>query len=235
LRTEALEFDFGQRAGAAAAIGSCFLSKAFIMRFLPTWLVLLLLAVAGPAVANEDAESFAKRTIDRGFAILRDENGTSADRQARFHAFILQYVDARKSGMFALGVYRRGADAAVLDAYAAAFTEYTIEIYESRLENYKNATLTVIGSLENKPGDTTVNTLGSSPSLREPVRIAFRLAAGNGSYKITDIQVEGIWLSVELRDEFASLLAGNGGDISALTRILTERTSKMRAAVRQSS
>lgn len=199
------------------------------MRLLRTWPVLLLLAACGAAAANEGAENFAKRTIDSGFSILRDENATSADRQERFRTFILQYVDARKSGMFALGVYRRNADAAVLDAYAAAFTEYTIEIYESRLENYKNATLTVIGSLENKPGDTTVNTLGSAPGLREPVRIAFRLFATNDSYKITDIQVEGIWLSVELRDEFAALLAGNGGDIAALTRTMIERTGKMRA------
>jgi phospholipid transport system substrate-binding protein len=198
-----------------------------MMRLLTTWFIFVLLMAVGVAAANEDAEGFAKRTVDRGFAILRGENGNDADRQARFHAFIVEHVDARRSAMFALGPYRRGADAAVIDAYAAAFSEYTIKIYETRLDEYKNATLVVTGSVENKPGDITVNTLGKARNLREPVRIAFRLSGANGSYKITDIQVEGIWLSVELRDEFGALLAVNGGDVAALTRTLVERTSRM--------
>lgn len=202
------------------------------MRILLACFLLLILAAVGVQAANEDAEAFAKRTIERGFAILRDESAGSAGRQTRFHSFIIDYVDARKSAMFALGASRRGAEAAMLETYAAAFSEYSIEIYESRLENYKNATLTVTGSLENKPGDVTVNTLGAAPNLREPVRIAFRLTGTSGNYRIVDVQVEGIWLSVELRDEFAALLSANGGDIAALTRTLNERTAKMRTTGR---
>jgi ABC-type transporter MlaC component len=82
--------------------------------------------------------------------------------------------------MFALGPYRREADAAVI---AAAFIEYTIKINETRLDDYKRATLTVTGSVENKPGDVTVNTPARAPNLREPVRIAFRVSGAGGSYK----------------------------------------------------
>lgn len=185
------------------------------------------LALTGVAAANDEAEAFAKRTIDKGFAILRDDTGGTVGRRARFHAFILEYVDARKSAMFALGTYRRGADTAAVESYAAAFTEYAIEIYESRLENYKSATLNVVGSIENKPGDTTVNTLGTAPNLRDPVRIAFRLQATGGTFKIADVQVEGIWLSIELRDEFAALLSANGGNIAGLTRTLVQRTANL--------
>jgi phospholipid transport system substrate-binding protein len=191
------------------------------------WLMLAL-AAATALAANDDAEAYAKRTIDQGLAILRDESGGVARHQTRLHAFILENVDARKSAMFALGPYRRGADAAVLETYAAAFTEYAIELYASRLETYKSATMNVTGSIENKPGDITVNTLGTAPNLREPARFGFRLHGTSGSYKIADIQVEGIWLSVELRDEFMSLLSGNGGDIAALTRTLADRTSRLR-------
>lgn len=198
------------------------------MRRLLSWIVLLTVGAVA-AVAAEAAEAWAQRTIDQGFAILRDDTGGTAGRRARFHAFIVNHVEARKSAMFALGVYRKGADPAVLEDYAAVFSDYSIEIYESRLENYKDATLTVKGSIENKPGDVTVNTLGASPKFREPVRIAFRLQGGGGAFKITDIQVEGIWLSIELRDEFNALLGANGGDIRALTRTLVARTNNLRA------
>jgi phospholipid transport system substrate-binding protein len=190
---------------------------------------LLFILGAAAAMAAESAETWAKRTIDQGFAILRDNTGGATGRRARFHAFIVNHVEGRRSAMFALGVYRRGADPAALEEYAAVFSDYSIEIYETRLENYKDATLTVTGSIENKPGDITVNTRGESPSLREPIRIAFRLQGGGGAFKITDIQVEGIWLSVELRDEFNSLLGANGGDIRALTRTLIARTNNLHA------
>lgn len=198
------------------------------MRWLRASLLVLFVAAAGAAVAAADAEAWAKRTIDQGFAILRDDSGGNAGRRARFHTFIVDQVDASRSAMFALGVYRRGVAAAVVEEYAAVFAEYSIEIYESRLETYKDATLSVTGSTENKPGDVIVTTLGVSPKLREPVHIAFRLQGANGAYKITDIQVEGIWLSIELRDEFAALLNTNHGDVRGLTRTLTARTNNLR-------
>jgi len=181
------------------------------------------------ALADQDAEAFARDLIDRGFAILRDDSVDDATRSAKFHAFILPNIDARKTGLFTLGNYRRGANEADIDAFVAAFAEYSTSMYETRLTTYRNATLTIIGSLENRPGDVTVNTLGSDVGLREPVRISFRLLGSNGSYKIVDIQVAGIWLSVEQRDQFASLLGQNDGRIGALTSILIERTKRMRS------
>jgi phospholipid transport system substrate-binding protein len=192
--------------------------------------IVLLISPATPAFAGADAERFAKDLIDRGFAILRDDSVDDATRSERFHAFILPNIDARKTALFTLGNYRRGASEAEVDTFVAAFAEYSTAMYETRLTTYKNATLTVIGSIENKPGDVTVNTLGNEASLREPIRVAFRLVGSNGEFKIVDIQVVGIWLSVEQRDQFASILGQNNGKVSALTSILVERTKQMRAS-----
>ena len=87
----------------------------------------------------------------------------------------------------------------------------------------------VTGDVANKPGDITVQTVAEGGPLREPLRIAFRLAAGNGGYKIVDVQVEGIWLSVEQRDQFASVLSQNQGDIASLTASLKDRTTRLRS------
>ena len=62
----------------------------------------------------------------------------------------------------------------------------------------------------------------------EPLRIAFRLSGEAGAYKIVDVQVEGIWLSVEQRDQFASVLSQNRGDIASLTASLKDRTIRLR-------
>lgn len=187
---------------------------------------------ADRAAANDAAERFAQRLIDEGFAILRDDSASTTLRRERFRAFIVQHIEARKTALFTLGVYRRGAPPEVLSAFVDTFRDYTIAIYEARLDDYRHATLKVVNSVENKPGDITVNTRGEDPSLREPVSIAFRLTGIALPFKIVDVQVEGIWLSMEQREQFTSLLGQNGGDIAALTVELKKRTERIRVEAR---
>jgi ABC-type transporter MlaC component len=183
---------------------------------------------AAPTRAAENAEQYAQRVIDEGLAILRDT--ARADRRARFHTFILGHLDSDKGAVFALGQYRRGANAQVLERYLAAFREYCTILYESRMDDYRDTTVAVTGSTQNRPNDVTVLARATGPGLREPVGVAFRLLGANGAYKLVDIQVVGIWLSIELRDEFAAILGRNGGNVDALTSILIERTRTMQAA-----
>jgi phospholipid transport system substrate-binding protein len=204
---------------------------------IPSWLGAAIAALAltvtlhttPPAAADDGARAFTQTLIDQGFAILRDTRQDKAARVGRFNAFILAHMDARKTALFTLGHYRRGAPDGVVEPFVAAFTDYSTAIYGAHLVDYSAATLRVTGDLPNKPGDVTVTTLAEGGGLREPLRIAFRLASVGGTYKIIDVQVEGIWLSVEQREQFASALAQNRGDIASLTAALKERANRLRA------
>lgn len=198
---------------------------------LVTALVVVLWGAAAPlASADNTAEQFARQLIDQGFAILRDESLEANARRNRFHTFILGHVDARRTALFTLGVYRRTAAPDMVERFVGAFKEYSTAIYESRLEQYKNATLTVVSSIENKPSDVTVMTSAQDPSLREPLMVGFRLAAVSSTYKIVDVQAAGIWLSVEQREQFGALLSRNNGDVDALTDEIVRRTAEIRLA-----
>jgi phospholipid transport system substrate-binding protein len=189
---------------------------------------LVALASAGPALADRDAEAFAQGLIDRGVGILR--NTADPQRRAKFREFILNYADARKTAMFALGSYRRGANEGDVEAYVRAFTEFATAVYESRLDQYKGQTLKVTGSIDNKPGDITVNMVVVDPGARDQLRVAFRVLGGNGSYRFVDIQVAGIWLSVEQREQFAGFLSKNNGNIPALTAHLNTQARTIMAS-----
>jgi phospholipid transport system substrate-binding protein len=179
---------------------------------------------------NLAAEGFAQRLIDEGLSILRGD-AVGPARRERFRAFITPHVEARKTALFTLGVYRRGASQQVLDDFAAVFRDYTIAIYEVRLDQYRHATMTVVGSIDATARDVIVNTRGDDPRLREPVSIGFRLTAVQDTFKIVDVQVAGIWLSVEQREQFTALLGQNGGNVTALTDELRKRTARIRAGV----
>jgi phospholipid transport system substrate-binding protein len=201
-----------------------------------SWLVAALAAVGlcltlatSRAAADDGARAFAQALIDQGFAILRDARTDQGTRVRRFDDFITAHMDARKAALFTLGRYRRGAPDNVVEAFIAAFSDYSTAIYGAHLIDYQAATLRVVGDITNKPGDVTVMTLAEGGGLNEPLRIAFRLSSENAAYKIVDVQVAGIWLSVEQRDQFAAVLAQSNGDIPSLTAALRDRASRLRA------
>lgn len=189
----------------------------------------IVLTFEAPASADDGARAYTQNMIDNGFAILRDTRMDKATRVNRFTAYIVEHMDARKTALFTLGNYRRGAPEGVVEPFVAAFTAYSTAIYGSHLVDYAGATVRVTGDVTNKPGDITVATVAEGGPLREPLRIAFRLVSDGGAYKIVDVQVAGIWLSVEQREQFASALSQNRGDIAALTASLKDRTTRLRS------
>lgn len=179
----------------------------------------------GPANAGQDAEAFAQRLIDQGVGILRNTNDPA--RRAKFRDFITQYADARKTALFTLGNYRRGASDADIENFVQAFTAYATAVYESRLDQYKGQTLKVVGSIDNKANDVTVNMIVVDPNATNPLRVAFRLLGGNNAYRFVDIQVEGIWLSIDQREQFAAFLSKNNGNIPRLTAHLQTQAQQI--------
>jgi phospholipid transport system substrate-binding protein len=196
-------------------------------------LALFALAFSAPAsvAANPDAEAFAQRLIDQGVGILR--NTSDPARRQKFRDFIMQYADARKTALFALGNYRRTATEADVEEYVKAFTEYATAVYESRLDQYKGQTLKVVGSIDNKPNDVTVNMIVVDPNAREQLRVAFRLLGSGGQYRFVDIQVAGIWLSIEQREQFAGFLSQNNGSVPQLTAHLSAQARQINSGMAQ--
>ena len=174
------------------------------------------------ASANQEAEAFTQRVIDEGIGILR--NG-GADAHSRFHSFILKYADASKAALFTLGPYRRGASSTDLDGFVDAYREYQFALYAHSLDKYKDKTLKVTGSIDNQPGDVTVDTIvQDGRSSDKALRVAFRMSGSGGTYKFTDVQIEGAWISQSQLEQFRSILTRNGGNIPDLTREIQERT-----------
>lgn len=185
------------------------------------------LASLAPSQArNAVAETFTQGMIDEGLGILRDKSIDTAARKARFHQFVVKNADARKTALFTLGQYRKGVSEPVLEQFVAAFRDYVTALYELRLEERKDSNLKVTGSIDNKADDVTVNTQATGG--KDPVNIGFRLIGAGGAFKVVDVQVAGVWISVEQRDQFASILSKNKGDVPALVTHLISQTARMR-------
>lgn len=181
-------------------------------------------ALLTPAsAAPTGAEAFVQANVVKGLAILNNRNASADQKRVQFQGFIMSLTDMRRIANFTLGQYRRTATPQEQDAFAAAFQNYAIAVYQSYFSKYAGQSLRVTGSQERQPGDTVVITQLVDPndhSGQTPLEIDFRVLSDNGKFVVIDFSVSGIWLAIEERDQFSSFLGQNNGSIATLIKHL---------------
>src|SRR6266576_2760607 len=101
---------------------------------------------AAPAAqANPATEAFIQQSFDKGYAILNNASLSDAERREQFRGLLSGLAASRRIALFTLGPYAASAVPADTDAFVAAFTRYSIAVYENSLDRYKGQTLKVSG------------------------------------------------------------------------------------------
>lgn len=202
------------------------------MRIAPSFFAIALAAVfafalnTAPARASTDAENYVQQNINVGLQILNDNSLSQGQRRDKFRAFILQLTDMRRIAMFTLGRYKRGASDKDVNDFVSAFTDYANAVYEQHLAKYKGQTMKVTGSTDRSPTDHIVNVqVPPSTNGGQPINAAFRVETDTGKPLVVDVEVEGVWLAITQRDQFAGFLQQNGGNISGLSLYLRQQAS----------
>src|SRR5580698_754156 len=172
-----------------------------------------------PAFAANPAEQYVTDNIHKGLELLNNKSLSAPERRTQFEQFLLSLTDIKRIAVFTLGNYRRSMSPQDQDAFAAAFQNYAISVYQSYFAKYAGQTLQVTGSQERAPGDTIVRTQLIDPndhSGQAPLEVDFRILQDNGKLVVIDFSVAGIWLALEERDQFSAFLGQNNGSIPTL-------------------
>jgi len=182
------------------------------------------LLAAGPAGAAANvAESFVDDNIHKGLDILRDKKLNLTQRRDQFETLLLGLVDVRRIALFTLGQYRRTAPPEDVEAFVNAFKNYATAAYQSYFSKYTNQNLKVTGSTQRTPTDFIVQTLLVDPnSSQPPAEVDFRVRTDAGKPVLVDVAYQGIWLSLEQRDQFVAFLGQNNGNVRTLIAHLSE-------------
>lgn len=201
-----------------------------------TIIISILFGVRQAESADTDAaRAFVQQNIERANAIFANRSTSPEQRQTEFGQLLLSITDTRRIGLFVLGQYGKDATPEQLSAFQNTFTDYVIGAFESQLGKFKGGRITVTGATMRTPDEFVVNaemtrSIGSGPLL-----MAFRLRAlPAGSFVVTDMQFEGLWLALSERLEFTAFLQQHGGDISALTDNLRAKTQTLDGTARGS-
>ena len=179
---------------------------------------------AGPAAAAGNvAETFVDENIHKGLSILSDKKLTLTQRRDQFETLLLGLVDVRRIALFTLGQYRRSAPPEDVEAFVNAFKNYATAAYQSYFAKYTDQTLKVTGSTKRNDTDFIVQTLLVDPnSSQQPSEVDFRVRTDTGKPVLVDVAYQGIWLSLEQRDQFVAFLGQNNGNVRTLIAHLSE-------------
>lgn len=181
------------------------------------------LFLAGPPAMADQAQTFVQDNIHKGLDILNNKSLSTDQRRSQFEQFLLGLTDMKRIALFTLGQYRRTAPPEDIEAFVGAFQGYAVAAYQSYFAKYTNQTLKVVGSTEPRPTDFIVQTQLIDPSSNQPpAEVDFRVRTDTGKPVLVDVAYQGVWLSLEQRDQFVSFLGQNNGNVRTLIAHLSD-------------
>lgn len=177
-------------------------------------------ARATPATWPE-AGTFISTLADRAISGLTDKTLSPGERTQRFRKLLTTDFDVPQIARFVLGRYWRVATPDERTQYTTLFEDYIVQIYSSRFQDYGGETLKVNGAYRDDDGAFVSSSL-MRPS-GPPVKVDWKLRTEAPSFKIVDIVVEGVSMSVTQRDDFAAAIQAHGGKVAGLIDMLKQK------------
>ena len=173
-----------------------------------------------------EPDIFVQSTVNRASKILSEE--ISKNKKIEQLKLVAQdTVDIRGIGLYTLGSARKSLGENQKNEYQKLFNKYFLKSFSSRLAEYTNPEIEVIGKEKLNENYTIVNSLLKGTEKRPEVKIDWRIYTKNVDKPlIRDLIIEGLSLARTQKEEFASILNSNDGDINALFKSLEKFSSE---------
>tara|TARA_B110001452_G_scaffold94867_1_gene78382 strand:- start:64 stop:660 length:597 start_codon:yes stop_codon:yes gene_type:complete len=169
-----------------------------------------------------EPDVFVQSTVNRASQVLSD-NLSKDQKIIELKSIASETVDIKGIGMYTLGSYRKILSEDQKKEYAILFEQYFLKTFSSRLAEYSNPEIEVKSKEELNKNYTMVSSVLISTEKRPEVRIDWRIYTKNpDDLKIRDLIIEGLSLVRTQKEEFASIIESNKGDINALLASLKE-------------
>ena len=194
------------------------LKKKFI--FLSYIIISLVITISNSYSIEPDV--FVQSTVNRASQILVD-NFSKEEKIEKLKNVAKETVDIRGIGFYAIGSYRKNMSDDQKKEYDDLFEKYFLQTFSSRLAEYSNPEIEVNSKKKLNKNYTMVTSILVATEQRPKVNIDWRIYTKNpDDLKIRDLIIEGLSLARTQKEEFASIIESNGGDINALLASLKE-------------
>ncbi|MDC0439012.1 ABC transporter substrate-binding protein [Candidatus Pelagibacter sp.] len=171
-------------------------------------------------VFSTEPDIFVQSTVNRASQIL-SKNISKEEKMNALKNVAKETVDIKGIGYYSLGSARQNLNDNQKKIYFDLFENYFLKSFSSRLSEYTNPKINVESKKVINENYTIVNSVLISTPDRPEVKIDWRIYTKNPNEPlIRDLIIEGLSLARTQREEFASILNSNDGDIKALFQTL---------------
>tara|TARA_B000000565_G_C23680743_1_gene337975 strand:+ start:213 stop:803 length:591 start_codon:yes stop_codon:yes gene_type:complete len=195
------------------------------MNFKKFYLILFVFALSFTNVNSIEPEVFVESTIKKATSILSN-NSSKESKIKQLKTVAKETVDINGIGLYTLGPVRKSLDTTQKEKYIKLFEQYFLKSFSSRLVDYTNPDISILGKEKLNENYTIVKSLLSGNNERPEVKIDWRIYTKNPNNPlIRDLIIEGLSLARTQKEEFASILNSNDGKIDALFKTLEDFSS----------
>jgi phospholipid transport system substrate-binding protein len=182
-------------------------------------------AHAEPATATQNAPQakFIQDLGDKAVTILADKSLTAEQRNTKFRDMLHESFDLPTIGRFVIGRSWNAASPEQQKTYMDLFESLVIKTYSDRFALYTGEGFKVRSVRPESERDSIVTSEITHPDGSAPTTVDWRVRQKDGKLGILDVVVEGISMSQTQRQEYASIIQRNGGDIAPLLDMMRSR------------
>ena len=175
---------------------------------------------------SSDPKQFISEVVDETKKILMETN-TKEYKTKKLSEMALKTVDIKGVAYYSLGNYRKELNDEQLKEYLILFENYFLKSFSSRLTAYSEPKIEVISAKILNPKYTMVESLLLGTDKKPEVKIDWRIYTKNPDKPlIRDLIIEGMSLARTQKEEFASVIETNNGDITKLFITLKKFVAK---------
>jgi phospholipid transport system substrate-binding protein len=171
------------------------------------------------SAAVDPAEGYVGKIADDVMSLANSGASGPALRD-KFISVLNRYVNLPSIAYVALGPYRKELPPGKKDEFYTLFGNYAAALFVNYVDDFKGSDLKIISTSKEGKFITIASEIERSGGGSEPVK--WRLVPADGGYKISDINVKGVWLTIATKKRFNDVLNRSKGDFEPLFAELRE-------------
>ena len=175
---------------------------------------------------SSDPKQFIQEIVDETKKILVKSNSKEF-KTKKLSEIALKTVDIKGVAYYALGNYRKELSDKQMEEYLDLFEKYFLKTFTSRLTDYSEPKIDVLSAEVLNPKYTIVKSLLLGTDKKPEVNIEWRVYTKNPDKPlIRDLIIEGLSLARAEKEQFASVIEANNGEVTKLFITLKEFIAK---------
>jgi phospholipid transport system substrate-binding protein len=172
-----------------------------------------------PTGAATGPENYVE-AIGNDVIALAKSGAQGGSLRSRFVSLLQRHSDIRGIAMFSLGTYQKQLPPSERSKYFELVIRYAAGFFAYYINDFAGTGFDVKSSKPRGKSIEVESAIVYDGGRTAPVRWSV-VKTGSG-YRVNDVNVRGIWLSLQMQQQFTSVLKRNKGDFQALFKYLRE-------------